>query len=776
MSPVWTFLVGLIILGGFCWYFITEIPLRKRLIGSALTILLVAFCIDSCVPPDQKIQFGLDLRGGSSFLIRLVKDGEAEITPSMQDQAVEVIRKRVDKFGVGEPVITPQGSDRILVQIPGLDGDRIIQAREQLQKVAKLEFKLVHPQSDSLVRQIESGEAFIEPEWELKTYKDEIRGKEVEVKLLVRKKADLSGDTVSRAGAFFDTRGYGVMLGFNSEGAKKFADLTTAHVRDRFAIVLDGEVQSAPEIQEPITGGQATITGRFTEEEARSLSSVLENPLATPVVLEEERSVSSTLGSDSIKSGVFAGLIGLAFTLVFVLVYYQFAGIIAIIGLIVNIVMLFGIMAMFNFVLTLPGIAGIILTIGMAIDANVLIYERLREEMAAGKSIKAAIQSGYDKAFSAIFDANVTTLITSAILFWKASGSVRGFAVTLTVGIIASMFSALLVTRNLFAWSVETGLLKRITMLNLIPKRIFDFLGKRRLAITFSTLLIVGSVALFWVRGEKNFGIDFKGGDLVVLHPANPVNESAVRDVIAPLGFGDVVIQRQSTLEKVSISIRAPFETGDRIVKTLMEKMPEAAFELEGVEKVGPTVGRELATGSLVALALGLVGILVYVTIRFEFAFAVGALVALIHDIVITIGLLSLLGRELSLIMVGAILTIAGYSINDTIVVFDRIREGIAMGQKGSLIDIMNRSINETLGRTILPGGTTLVSVLALYIWGGPVLNDFALAILAGIVIGTYSSIYVASPVVLWWSKASRKNLRHEVRKTEEAKAAVVKA
>ncbi len=772
MSPIWTFLIGLAILAGFCWYFFTDIPFRKRLIGLALTLVLVAFCIESILPPKEKIRLGLDLSGGSSFLIRLVQTGENVVTPTMQDEAVAVIRKRIDQFGVGEPVITPQGTDRILVQVPGLDADKIQEAREQLQKVAKLEFKLVKPDSDQLLPRVQSGEEFLGPEWEIKPYVDEVRGEEVVTQLIVKKRADLSGDTVTEASAYFDNRGYGVGLRFNSEGARKFGELTTANVKERFAIVLDGEIKSAPVINEPITGGQATISGRFTEQEARSLSSVLENPLANPVKIEEERSVSATLGSDSIRSGVVAGLVGLAFTLLFVIVYYQAAGVVAIIGLAVNIILLFGIMSMFNFVLTLPGIAGIILTIGMAIDANVLIYERLREETAAGKSFKAAIQSAYEKAFSAIFDANVTTLITSAILFWQASGSVRGFAVTLTVGIAASMFSALLVTRNCFAWATESNLLTKVRMLNLIPAKRFNFLGQRKIAVSISLALLLACVVVFILRGERNFGIDFKGGDLITLYPDGDVSEADVRSNLAEMGFGDLPVQRSQSVDQETISIRSPFDSGEGIAAHLQATMPDAGFKVQGIEKVGPTVGRELATSSALALVLGLIGILIYVTLRFEFSFAVGALVALLHDVLITIGILALLDRELSLIMVGAILTIAGYSINDTIVVFDRVREGLTLRRKGSIESVMNASINDTLGRTILTGGTTLFSVAALYFFGGAVLRDFALAILIGVVVGTYSSIWIASPVVLWWSKLLGQNLHHEVRKTEEAKIA----
>jgi SecD/SecF fusion protein len=412
---------------------------------------------------------------------------------------------------------------------------------------------------------------------------------------------------------------------------------------------------------------------------------------------------------------------------------------------------------MFNFVLTLPGIAGIILTIGMAVDANVLIYERLREELKAGKSLRDATEGAYDKAFSAIFDSNLTTLITALILFWQASGPVKGFAVTLTLGIVSSMFSALLVTRNCFAWLMETDLLKSVRMSNLIRPTSFDFLSKRRLSLAFSALLIIASVGVFALRGEKNFGVDFKGGDLLVLEAPQKITEGDVRAVLQEIDLQESVVQKEKSSNKEFLSIRSAAGTSDRILTQLTEKFP--GIRVEQSDKVGKLISGELARSSLIALTLGLVGIFIYVAARFELSFAVAAIIALLHDVVLTIGAFALFDRELSLIIVGAVLTIAGYSINDTIVVFDRIREGIHKHEEPTLKAIMNRSINDTLSRTVLTGGTTVLSTLALYFLGGPVLHDFAFAILIGILVGTYSSLFVAAPIVLWWSRRAEKQL-----------------
>src|SRR6266480_3986819 len=442
MSPGLTFFVGVGMLVLFGWYFASDQGLRKRLLASTLMLLLVIFSIATIWPPQKKIALGLDIQGGTSFLIRL-KGGDKEVTKAMLDQAVEVIRKRVDYFGGGEPIISPVGSDRILVQIPGLDTAKIQEARDQLSRVAKLEFRLVYPDSGERLRAIDAGKEVIPPEYRIEVYKHPGEGNEkpTEERLLVKKKADLGGDRVSASNAYYGNEGWTVQLKFDSEGAKNFGQITEQYKGHRFAIVLDGVIQSAPVIRNAIYGGDAIITGKFGEQEARGLASVLEKPLKTPVSIEEERSVSPTLGLDSIRASILAGLVGLAITLVCVLLYYRFAGVIACLALLINIVLLVGSFQLVpgGVVLTLPGIAGIILTIGLAVDASVLIYERLREELALGKSLQVAVQTAYQKAFGSIFDANVTTLITATILFWKATGPVRGFAIALTLGILASL-------------------------------------------------------------------------------------------------------------------------------------------------------------------------------------------------------------------------------------------------------------------------------------------------------------------------------------------------
>src|SRR5436305_545481 len=666
MTAGLTFCIGLAMLVLFGWYFATDQGPRKRMLAMTLMLVLVVSSIVTIWPPQKKIALGLDIQGGTSFLIRL-KGGDKEVTKAMLDQAVEVIRKRVDYFGGGEPIISPVGSDRILVQIPGLDTAKIQEARDQLSRVAKLEFRLDYPGNGERLREIDQGKQVIPPEYRIETYKQQHQAegeKPIEERLLVKKKADLAGDRVSGAGASYERDGWAVHLRFDSEGAKQFGNITAANVHHRFAIVLDGVIQSAPVIQDAIYGGDAQITGRFTEEEARGLASVLENPLQTPVSIEEERSVSPTLGLDSIRASILAGLLGLAITLVCVAVYYKIPGLIANLALIINLILLVGALTMFHFVLTLPGIAGIILTIGLSVDANVLIYERLREEMALGKSLKVALNTAYEKAFSSIFDANVTTLITAAILFWKATGPVKGFAISLTLGILASLFTALIVGRNVIGSVVDTGRVNKMTMLHLISAKNINFLGKGFLACMCSLALILAGATSFYFRGEKNFGVDFRGGDLIRLSAPGGIDIGQVRHALSKIGFADASIQESAQGGKNYITIRTPLNTSDKVEKQVTQSMAQANFKVERSERVGPLVGGELAKSSLVALALGIIGVLIFVTFRFELSFAVGAIVALFHDVIITVGVFSLLGRELTLTMVGAVLTIAGYSIN----------------------------------------------------------------------------------------------------------------
>jgi SecD/SecF fusion protein len=470
-----------------------------------------------------------------------------------------------------------------------------------------------------------------------------------------------------------------------------------------------------------------------------------------------------------------SGVVGLIATFLFILLYYRFAGFVALVGLVVNTLMLFGIMAMFGFSFSLPGIAGIVLTIGMAVDANVLIYERLREEIAAGKSVKSAIGVAYEKAFTAIFDSNFTSLITAIVLFWRASGTVKGFAITLTIGLVASMFASILVTRVLFRWCIDRNMIKTFKFANLIKSADFDFLGKRGVAALLSFVLIIASAGVYLVKKERSLGIDFTGGTIITydLGQRQGMPFTEVEKVIKGM-----TLQKSATAQEEMnlvtgrlLTVRCDNKDAPVIEQQLAASFPEVVKDnlVPSREEVSALLGMEFLRDSGLALVLGMGLIFLYVGMRYRLAFAVGAIIALLHDVIISCGLIVILGNQLSLIHIAAILTIAGYSINDTVIIFDRIRETLRYST-GSLKDIMNEAINATLSRTILTSGATLFSVAALYLFGGQAMRDFSLMILIGIVVGTYSSIFVASALVLWWAKVNNADYRE----TEESSAETV--
>ena len=802
-NPQATFIYGMALLLLFATYVITGSERAKRIIGTLLSVFIAAIAIIYVFPPFDvpvkdattgkpamdpktgkeliaqkgKIALGIDLKGGTTFNIRIqpaedpVTGEKRPITQQSLDQAVEVLRSRVDKMGTSEPVITPTTGDRIMVQIPGLATEELDNVRKQLQEVAKLDFRMVHPESGSLLPAIEAKQKILDPAWTILPMKKEKDPEAAERHLVVHRVPDITGEHIKSAFAGYDLEGWFISIQFDSEAGEKFFQLTKAMRvgSDRFAIVLDNKILSAPttQVQGGIAGGGCRITGKFTEQEARGLASSLLNPLQNPVKIEEERSASASLGQDAISSGKLAGLLGLGLITLVMLFYYRLSGLFGNIGLMLTILVMFGSMAMLHAVLTLPGIAGIILTLGMAVDAHVLVFERLREELAAGKSFKVAVDHAFDRAFTAIFDANVTTLISAFILFLLASGPVKGFAVALTIGVIASLFSALVVSRTLYAWAIEKFGLDRIKMMAIVQGTKINFLGYRKRAIGLSLAVILGSMAYFASRGDRNYGIDFKGGDLIVLEAnGTKPDDGHVRKVCEELGLKEVVVQSEKGATGLDyVSVRSEKETGVKVKNALLEKFPEAKFKVSQEETVGSLVGSELKKSSALALGLGMLGIFLYVTLRFEFSFAVGAIVALLHDVIITVGAFAIFQRELSLVTVGAILTIGGYSINDTIVVFDRIRETVKSGRPGSLEQIMNMSVNEMLGRTFLTSAATLIPTIGLFLFGGPVLRDFAFAILVGVITGTYSSVFIAAPIVLWWSRRGGRDLRSELKR-----------
>ena len=798
-DPLILFTIGLTLLILFFWYFATEIESRKRNVGTVLLVGICGLCALAIFPPKERLKPGIDIAGGSAFLLRIQpkenQNGDKmPITADQVEEAIRVIQGRLDAMGTAEPLIARQGEDGILVQMPGVKPEESAQIRKTLETVAKLELREVSTRSSevgadgkTLAQRVFDGEEIVPGyrAYEL-TQKDQ-DGNESTTPILLNRRAALGGADIVRATPSMSQMD-SVDITLDGPGTDKMIALTQ-HMRpghDKIAIVLDGVVQNAPVVQSVPLGKNFVINGLDEPGESKKLANALMNPLENPLIVDEERSVSPTLGSAIVRQGIWSGLIGLAITAVFVLIYYRTGGIVALIGLLVNGLMLFGTMAMFGFTFSLPGIAGIILTIGLAVDANVLIYERLREEIEAGKSLKSAIAASYDKAFSAIFDANITSLISAIILFSMASGSIKGFAVTLTIGLVASMFSAILVTRVLFRWGTDTNLLRKMTFLNLIKSTNIDFLSAAKKTGMVSSIFIIVSLAAFAIHRENALGIDFTGGTRVQFQLNDKkVTLDEVNKVLDALTLTRAAVPQieSNPLTGSLLSVRTDKADSETIITALRTDIPvlaekgsngETYLVDESKEEVSSLIGGSFLRESLIALVLGLVGIAIYITVRFEFSFALGAFVALLHDVVIAVGVVVLLGRELSLIHVGAILTIAGYSINDTIVIFDRIRETVLI-RTGSIKDIMNEAINATLSRTVLTSATTIVTVMILSLYGGSALRDFSIMILIGLVIGTYSSVFVASPIVLWWSQRKGGNLRKDVLATtlaaEAAKA-----
>jgi SecD/SecF fusion protein len=803
---------------------------------------LLIWSITLVTPIDQKVRLGLDLKGGSSFVVevdaedvakKMVEAGDAESVEEIsasalnneikevQQIAVEVIRNRIDVLGTSEPEIYPEGDRRIVVRLPGADADTRAEAKAQMSRDAVLTFKLVHKESATWVRELliegrvpygfkqaGGGEFLIRdldvPDAELdRDFFDGLKGfgeKRADFMLqedrlqdgskvfrpaYIERRRQLGGDTIKDAGLDYDQLNQvRIALEFDKEGAKTFAKVTESYspqgsqnasdVGRQLAIILDDKLYSTPVLRTPIYSGNAVIEGSFSVPEARKLVNVLRaGALPGRVKIVEERTVAPTLGEDSINSGVQAIIYGGASVLIFMAAYYLIPGLIANLSLFFVLLLLpVGMVVSSGFLgvvsgsleggqvslptLTLYGIAGIVLTVGMAVDANVLIFERMREEWRVGKSISGAINAGYNKAFSTILDANVTTLLTAVILFWQGSGPIRGFAVTLSAGILISMFIVLIITRLFFNTMADTKALKSLKMLSIpgLANSSIDFIGKRKVAAVISILVIAGTWGLFVKRGDANLGVDFTGGTVITFEFNEKQGIETVRNALADAGFGTANIAYQADMsgnEFLEIKVGTSGEESEPAL--LAVKSLDGGYKDVKNDSVGSQIGEELKNKGIRAIIFALIGIIIYISIRFEFAFAMGAITALAHDVLITVGIYCALGYELSMPIIAALLTIVGYSVNDTIVVFDRIREDLKLVKGKSYKEIANLSINQTLSRTVITSLTTLLTVIMLLIFGGGAVFDFALALCIGILVGTYSSIFVATPVVLFWHK-----------------------
>ena len=840
---------------------------KKTIFKWMLLVILVGLSIATVFPVNEKVRFGLDIKGGTSFTVQIDEEAmaaqirediktklgeedfkklsETEVQGRVNDRmpamikesqlrALEVIRNRVDGLGIAEPIIYPEKANRIVVQLPGVDEKKRDEAARSIQSAAFLEFRMVHEKNRDLVEKLlEKGVApegykivslseggasqdylvrdkkavpddkmdsafrkrvasFGAPRGcELLLERKKLGGREVFSPHFVEKRTQLTGDTLKRASVDYHAMGQAVVnLEFNGQGAHKFAVVTgdyapggaknPGQVGRQMAIVLDGTLYSAPVIREAIHGGRAEISGNFTPSEAMFLANILKaGSLPAPVNIVERRVVDPTLGADSVHSGVNAGLYGCLVIILLMAAYYLVNGLLADLALILNIVLLplgmivvAAVLGMFASdaraggaialpVLTLPGIAGIALSIGMAVDTNVLIFERIREELKAGKSLKASIDAGFNRAFAAVFDSHVATILTAVIMFIFGSGPVRGYAVTLIAGLLVNLYTAVTVTHMchtvIAAWTSKTAVLK---MFSFIPETKIDFIGKWKWWLGGTFLVVVASWAVMVSHGMASksnvFGVDFTGGtQLTMSFEAKPGIEE-VRGILTQGGVKDPIIQFQKSMDSGTREVLmvkvATLEEGSRTHGLLTNQLAKASFKLMQQDDVGPQIGKELMTRAMWAMILGMVAMIIYIAIRFEFGFGLGAVVATFHDAMITIGVCHLLGFPITMTVIAAVLTIIGYSINDTIVIFDRIRENLRLYRGNqSFKDLCNLSINQTLARTLLTNFYTMISVLFLLIMGGGALKDFSVAMLVGMITGTYSSIYIATPVTLAW-------------------------
>ena len=826
--------------------------------------LIAAMAVHVTYPVKEKLRFGLDLKGGTSFTLGVDTDKLAddiiaadpaitnrpgavqakveETLKGCDDRIVSVIRKRVDSMGTNEPVIQSiPKKHQLIVQLPGVDEEVRKAAKARLQSAAFLEFRLTHPKDRQLVTKLLDKEGA--PEGYVKKGSGYARaanyaevaatpGHAARVQAFgtsddryrmmlesngdgttysphfVSRNRELSGDELERADWERDPINGGFQVNFRltSEGGRKFSALTRSYMPNGtknhssegrcLAIILDGELISAPQIRSEI-GSSGQITGHFDLQSAKQLADDLNaGALPAPLKILAESSVAPTVGEDAIHSGVWAASIGFLLVAVFMFIYYFYTGLVADIALFLDVALLptalvivANILGVFTRdpsmggggsvqlpVLTMPGIAGLVLTLGMAVDANVLVFERIRDEFNAGADAGKAVKNGYARAFTAIFDSNLTTIITGVILFVVGTGPVRGFAIMLTSGVVISMFTALVVTRLVFDHVVNPGRTKPFKMLQAFKNPSYDFMKFGKYTTLASLAIIVVSLSIFGIRLMHNrasvLAVDLTGGTSIVYDMTQDESKQpAVGDIRKAIDSFDnaAVIQYQRGVGNTTLLVKTgeTYETakgsqvenrdvGAYVTKLLNEKFPEAGIKPASVEEVGSMVGADLVQSGRNAVLFSLVAILIYVGFRFKFGFGLGGLVALAHDALISLGLFSLCGRQVSLIVVTALLTIIGYSINDTVVVFDRIREMLKKDDRLSFYDLCNAAVNSCLSRTVITSVTTLFAILALFAFGDGSIYDFALVMLIGVFAGTYSSVFIATPVMYWWYRGKR--------------------
>jgi SecD/SecF fusion protein len=787
----------------------------------------------------RALNLGLDLQGGMYIVLEVNPENlSSDARIDAVDRVREIIANRVDQFGVTEPLIHRQGDWRLVVELPGVQN--VERAKALIGKTARLEFKILKSDADriSAIKKMDAYLATTDtaqlPDWmpnkiantkpvlsdyiviqgadilveeqNVSTVRALLERPDVQKRLpsdgqflwgakletmyqksrvlyFVKSHTEMTGEVLANAhvttGHEFGNVGQSVVnFTTTSEGVRIFSRITGNHVGERLAIILDDQVYSAPAIRSKIGQGSGIIEGMGNVEEAQDLAIVLRaGTLPADVQIIEDRTVGPSLGNDAIAQGKNAATVGLLLVIIFMVLYYNFAGLIASGALLLNLALILATLTAFHGTLTLPGIAGIVLTIGMAVDANVLIFERIKEELRAGHTVYKAIRNGYTRAFLTIVDANITTAISGIVLYQFGTGPIKGFAITLIIGLISSMFTAIFVTRTLFDILLKNDRLSPqfVGQLTLVKTIGIDFLRHRKSAYALSSLVIIAGLFATISKGGYHLGIDFSGGTLLELHFDHPVFVGDVRQALTSVNIGGKSVDLSNSEIKlfgnphdILIRVKSDAEHTDiaNAVKTTLQSQfashitNESTF-LRRQEAVGPKIGSELKQAAILAMIMSMLLIVLYIWWRFkEISLGIGAVIALVHDVLVTLGAFALTDREISMAIVAALLTIVGYSLNDTIVIYDRIRENREKEPFERLDVRINKSINECLSRTIITSLTTLLTVVALLLLGGAVLHDFAFALFVGIIAGTYSTFFVATPFVLEWTQHTIKPIR----------------
>ena len=761
-----------------------------------------------------RLTLGLDLQGGVSFTLKIDPTG-VESNPAgatketamshseMVAQALKVMEQRVNSAGLAEPVIRPVGDLSIEIQLPGADAANDSQVMDKLKAPAKLEFRQVYrygtPADTEKEHSFKSlpdagpgsdGSSYSQYEVLVQDSEPSRTGEVRQTRYYVRRRADADGSIIQKAAGMPNPDGvsFYVDMRFTDEGAKKFGDLTAKiaeanNVRSigQLAIVLDGKLQSSPTVRKAIRSSGATISGNFSREEVISLANVLNNPLRFPMITQDVTSVGPTLAKDAQTKSVMASAVAVGLVVLFMVGFYVWGGFIAVFGMVVNLVMMLGAMAIAGATITLPGVAALVLTLGMAVDANILILERVREEARAGKDRAMALREGYNRATWTIVDANLTHLLVALILAFMGTGPVRGFGITLIIGIFTTLFTTLVTCRGLQELALARGIMARIFGLPVFkPTLSIQFLDYARKAFIVSWVIVALGIGELAVKGKEAFGKDFRGGEstLVNIAPGSKVDIGRVVKLASSIGLPDTTATVQTPIGGGAPTLRIETELtkdkskGDfanlkKIVTALKKDYPEilkdkAATEenlMLNRESIGASVSGELRYNAIISVVLALVGIGIYVSLRFETGFGVAAMIATLHDVLMTIALFVFFGGQFNSGLIAAILLIIGYSVNDTIVVFDRIREELGHNPGRTLKDVIHFAINRTLSRTVLTSSTVFLCAVALWAFGAGDVRLYGEVFIYGVLTGTFSSIFIASPIFYWWHKGDRKGV-----------------